>query len=158
MLFFCLISKLFTLGNIIFNYALRRWILITSGEQKNVEYLLVKASAFFIFSLNDNPSKTLFTSYKKLFSLSRYLNFCISVLTSFFPCQPLKINLKVYGIINCLNKNLITHFVWYLEKVKRCDIETLSIDRVLNKEHFMEISCRKRAPKASSRPLFNFGK
>ena len=32
--------------------------------------------------------------------------------------------------------NLITHFVWYLEKEKRYDIETLSIDRVLNKENF----------------------
>ena len=31
---------------------------------------------------------------------------------------------------------LITHFVWYLEKEKRYDIETLSIDRVLNKKHF----------------------
>ena len=40
-----------------------------------------------------------------------------------------KINLKVYGVINCLNKNSITHFVWYLEKEKRYDIETLSIDR-----------------------------
>ena len=30
--FFCLISKLFTLGKIISNSALRRWILITSGE------------------------------------------------------------------------------------------------------------------------------
>ena len=29
-----------------------------------------------------------------------------------------KINVKVYGVINCVNKNLITHFVWYLEKVK----------------------------------------
>ena len=29
---FCLISKLFSLGNIIFNSASRRWILITSGE------------------------------------------------------------------------------------------------------------------------------
>ena len=29
---FCLISKLFTLGNIIFNSALHRWILITSGD------------------------------------------------------------------------------------------------------------------------------
>ena len=47
-----------------------------------------------------------------------------------------KINLKVYDIINYLNKNLITHFVWYLGKEKRYDIETLSIDRVLNKEHF----------------------
>ena len=47
-----------------------------------------------------------------------------------------KKNLKVYDVINCLNKNLITHFVWYLEKEIRCDIETLSIDRELNKEHF----------------------
>ena len=36
----------------------------------------------------------------------------------------------------CLNKNLKTHFVWYLKKEKTYGIETLSIDRVLNKEHF----------------------
>ena len=47
-----------------------------------------------------------------------------------------KINLKVYDVTNCLNKNLITHFVWYLEKEKRYDNETLSTDRVLNKENF----------------------
>ena len=47
-----------------------------------------------------------------------------------------KKNLKVCDIITCLNKDLITHFVWYLEKEIRCDIETLSIDRELNKEHF----------------------
>ena len=69
-----------------------------------------------------------------------------------------KINLKVYDIINCLTKNLITHFVWYLETEKRYDTKTLSIDRVLNKEHFVEKSCRKCAPKASPRSLFNFGK
>ena len=49
-----------------------------------------------------------------------------------------KTNLKVYGIINCLNKNLIIHFVWYLEKEKKYDIEILSIDRVLSKEHFYQ--------------------
>ena len=37
---------------------------------------------------------------------------------------------KVYDVIKGLNKNLITHFVWYLEKAKSYDIETLSIDRV----------------------------
>ena len=47
-----------------------------------------------------------------------------------------KINLEVYDVINCLNKNLITYFAWYLEKEKRCDSETFSIERVLNKEHF----------------------
>ena len=49
-----------------------------------------------------------------------------------------KENLKTFDFINCLNKNLITHFVWYLEKKRMCDIETLSIDRELNKEHFDE--------------------
>ena len=38
--------------------------------------------------------------------------------------------------MNCLNKNVITHFAWCLGKEKKYDIETLSIDRVLNKEHF----------------------
>ena len=85
--------------------------------------------------------KMLFISSKKLFSFSRYSNYCIFVLPSFSPCPPLlrgwsKINLKVYDNINCLNKNSITHFVWYLEKEKRYDIETLSIDGVSNKEHF----------------------
>ena len=67
-----------------------------------------------------------------------------------------KINLKVYDIINCLNKNLITHFVWYLGKEKRYDSENLSIDRVLNKDNFYGKSCRKCSPKASPRPLFSF--
>ena len=65
-----------------------------------------------------------------------------------FPSSPLflpvshcfrgcsKINLKVYDIINCLNEKLITHFALYLGKEKRYDIETFSIDRVLNKECF----------------------
>ena len=45
----------------------------------------------------------------------------------------LKIKLKVFKVINWLNKNLMTH----LEGI-RYDIETLPIDRVLNKEHFYE--------------------
>ena len=36
-----------------------------------------------------------------------------------------KINLTVYDVIIYLNKNRITHFVWYLEKGKRYDIETV---------------------------------
>ena len=64
-----------------------------------------------------------------------------------------KINLKVYDVINCLSKNLITHFVWYLEKEIRYDIETLCIDRVLNIELFYEKSCKKCVPKASPRPF-----
>ena len=85
--------------------------------------------------------KLFFISSKKLFLFLRYSNFSISVFPSSSPCQTLlkrliEDNLKVYDIINCLNKNLIIHFVWYLEKEKRYGIETLFIDRVLNKEQF----------------------
>ena len=85
--------------------------------------------------------KILFISYKKLFPFLRYSNFCIFVLPSFSMCQPLLWRViedksKLYDIINCLNKNSVTHFVWYLEKEKRYDIETLSIDGVSDKEHF----------------------
>ena len=88
--------------------------------------------------------KMLFISSKKLFSFARYSNFCIFV----FPSSPLyfpvshcfrrwsKINFKVYDVINYVNKNSITHFVWHLEKEKRYDIETLPIDGVSHKEHF----------------------
>ena len=46
-------------------------------------------------------------------------------------------------------KRVITHFVWYLEKEKKHDIETLSMDLIKNL--FMENWCRKYAPKASLR-------
>ena len=60
-----------------------------------------------------------------------------------------KINLKVYDVINCINKNLITHFVCYLEKEKSYDIEILPIGRVLNNEHFYGRIMRKSASETS---------
>ena len=103
--------------------------------------------------------KMLFISSEKLFSFSRYSNFHISLLPSFSSCQPLlkrwsKINLKVYYIINCLIKNLIRDFAWYHQKEKNYDIQTSSIDRVLNKEHFSWKIMQKI--KASPGLLFNF--
>ena len=60
---------------------------------------------------------------------------------------------------SCLNnKNSVTHFFWYLEKEKRCDIETLSISGVSDKEHFYRKIIRKCAETASPRPLYNSGK
>ena len=44
------------------------------------------------------------------------------------------------------------HFVWYPEKEQRYEIETLSINRILNKERFYGKLCRKYAPKASPKP------
>ena len=103
--------------------------------------------------------KMFFIASKRLSLFSRYSNFCISVFPSFsLPVSHCfrgwsKINLKVCDAINCLNKNLITHFVWYLKKEKRYDIETLSIDRVLNKEHFYWKSCRKFCQKLVPDPF-----
>ena len=102
--------------------------------------------------------KMLFVSSKKLFSFMRYSNFCISVLPSFSPCGHCfrglsKINLKVYNVITYANKNLIKHFVWYLQMENRYDNETLLIDTVSNREHFYGKSCRKYAWKASPDPF-----
>ena len=82
--------------------------------------------------------KMLFISSKKLFSFSRYSFFYFC---SFLPVghcfrASSKLNLKAHDVINCLNKNSITHFIRYLEKEKEYDIETLPIDGVSNKEHF----------------------
>ena len=64
--------------------------------------------------------------------------------------------INLYDVISCLNMNLITHFVWYLQKEKRHNIATLSIDRYLNKEHFYEKNHTENVHQ-SLRPVFNFG-
>ena len=73
--------------------------------------------------------KMFFISPKKLFSFLRYSNFCISVFLS-------------------------TYFVGYLGKEKSCDIETLSIDRVLDKEYFYEKIMQKMYTKSYSQIPF----
>ena len=57
-----------------------------------VRYFLTK----FYFSPNDSPSKTMkdvFISSKKLFSFSRYSNFCISHLPLFFSLSAISLEL-----------------------------------------------------------------
>ena len=44
--------------------------------------------------------------------------------------------------------NLITQFVWYLEKEKIYGIETFSIDRVISKEPFYEKFIQKLCTKS----------
>ena len=103
--------------------------------------------------------KIFFISSKKIFSFLRYSNFFLFLSSPLFlpvshcfrGCS--KINLKVYDVINCLNKNFLTHFVRYLRKEKGYGIKTLSMNRVLNKEHFYGKSCRRCTPKAYPRPL-----
>ena len=102
--------------------------------------------------------KMFFISSKKLFLLLRYSNFCMRysnfcmfTFPSFFQvnhCFRVWFKKNLNDVINCLNKNLIIHYVWYIEKEIRCDIETLSIDRVLNTEHFYEKLMQKMCTKS----------
>ena len=105
------------------------------------------------------PWKMFFISSKKLFSFLRYLDFCTFVFPYFFPVSHCfrgwsKKNLRIYDVINCPNKNLITHFVWYLEKEISSDIETLSIGRELNKKHFYGKIMQKMCTKSQSQTPF----
>ena len=137
----------------------RNWkgILINKFISKRMSNILYQ---IFIFSQVIAPQKLwkiFFISSKKLFSFLRYSVFYISVFPSFLPFNHcvkgyLKINPKIYDVVNCLNKNLITHFVWYYGNEKRYGIEALSIDKVLNEEHFMSKSCRKCAPLLVNNP------
>ena len=98
----------------------------------------------FFFSPNDSSFKTkCFLFHLKSSSRSRDIQiFVFPSSTLFLPVSHCfrswsKVNLEIYDVINCLRKNVITYFVWYLlEKKKRYDTETLSIVTALNKEHF----------------------
>ena len=46
------------------------------------------------------------------------------------------------------------NLVWYLEKEKKYDIETLSIDRVLNKEHLFKNYAENINQKVVPEPFF----
>ena len=132
----CSVIKSFNLPRKVFSILALTEILVVTLKAC-VHYFLSK----FYFSPDDSPSKCFLFHLKSSFlpgdiQISVYL--CSPL---FFPVSNcsggwFKKHLKVYGVINCLNKNWITHHAWYLEKEMRCDIETLSIDRVLNTEHF----------------------
>ena len=120
------------------------WLQMSSCLSSDLKLVFIIFFHFFIFHqliALQKTMKNVFISSEKLFLFTRYSNFCISVFPSFFlsatafQVDPRKI-LKVYDVINCLNKKLITHSVWYLEKKIRSDIETLFIDKDINKEHF----------------------
>ena len=99
----------------------------------------------FYGSPNDSPSRTMksfFIFHLKSSFRSRDIQIFVFLYSPlFFPVSHyfrkwFKKNRKVYDIINRLKTNLITHYVWYLEKEIRCGIKTLPIDRVLNTENF----------------------
>ena len=86
------------LFHIIFIKRIRLWIVHTAKLYfmllKYCSLKLVSANFYqiFIFYQTIAPQKLrkmFFISSKKLFLFSKFLNFCIFVFPSFFPCQPL---------------------------------------------------------------------
>ena len=136
------------------------FVLLTTGKQVVLFFQMLQLSLSFVqhsLKLVSAIFYQIFTFYQMiafqkliksvLLHLKSYFRsediqiFVFSAFPLFFPVSHcfrgwIKRNLKVYDVINCPNENLITHFVWYLEKEIRCDIETLSIDGVLNMENF----------------------
>ena len=123
--------------------------------------LLSTIVLFFHCKIALEKLKMLFISSKKLFFVPELFKVLF-----YYPPSPLflpvghcfrgwlKLNHQVYNVISYLSKNLITHFVWYLEKEKRYGIGTLSIDRVLNKEHFYAKIMQRMCTKSLSQTLF----
>ena len=58
-----------------------------------------------------------------------------------------EVTFKVYDVIKCLNKNLTTHFVWYLGKEKIMTMKLCPLIEYSIKNIFMGKSCRKFEPK-----------
>ena len=98
---------------------------------------------FFIFSPNDSHSETF-----HLKSSFRFRDNQIFVFPSSFLFLPVGHHcFRAYDIINCLNKNLITHFVWYLEEEQGMTLKLCPYIDFWIRNIFMEKSCRKCALK-----------
>ena len=65
--------------------------------------------------------KNVFYFVLKSFFWSQDIQIFVFLFSSIFP--PFKINLKVDDVSNCLNKNLKTCIVLYLQKERESDIE-----------------------------------
>ena len=93
--------------------------------------LLFFLSSFY-FSPDDSPLSTIkiffFFFYLKCSFHSWHIQFFVFSSSSlFFPVSHnfkgwSEKKVKVYDVINWLNKSLIIHFVWYLENGLKCDI------------------------------------
>ena len=83
--------------------------------------LFIKFLFFTKWQLFKNYEKCCLFHLKSSFCSQDIQFFVFSSSSLFFPVSHcfrgwFKRNLKIYDVINCLNKNFITHFVWYLEK------------------------------------------
>ena len=86
MFFKCLIFLIVLPRGIFRNPIKSPWSSVFAKIAHNFKPLKLASNVY--FSLNDSPSKTMkmvSISSKKLFSFSRYSNFCISVFPSFSP-------------------------------------------------------------------------
>ena len=121
----------------IVSYFLKDYHLVKNKNLIKIAYTSFKVCArYFLtnfhFSPNGSVSKTMKDAFyfilKILFVIEifKFLNSLLFLPVSHCFRGWSKINIKVYDVINCLNKNLLTHFAWYLAKEKRYDNENFA--------------------------------
>ena len=142
-------------GTLFLCMVLKKFSLITNNKPifnqyntfYNYEYFFFQSAFLFLFNHRQRTNQEqgslccnspcflvfLCTHYGPLQRFSTY--FCklkeIGALRPIFPDY----------VISCdyaINKNLLTHFVWYLETEKRYEVEPFSIEKVFKKEHFYQ--------------------
>ena len=111
-------SDIYVMCQFLFWFLVRCLLFLVISLKFDVKLVLIICNICVEWYALNNYEKCFFSS-KKIFSFLRYFH-----LPLFFFCVVhcfrgwLKVNLKVYDVIHCLNKEVMTQFVLHLERKK----------------------------------------
>ena len=151
------------------SYNLKLTVSLLSSSIFLIKCYMIKNSRQKLKNLENKKSFWSENNYEKCFLFHLKSSFCsrdiqiFSTSPQIFPLSHwlrewFKINLKVYDVSICLNKNLITHLFDISRRKKHMTLKLCQLIEYYVRNIFMEKSCRIYGLKASPRPLPNFGK
>ena len=100
----------------------------------------------------------LFISPQKLFSFSRYLNFCLEYIlvmqkNNFVKDKKDQNNFKIYDVTAWEANNCNTHIALYLKKQRQSDNEIWSVNTIQHENIFLEKSYKSCGEETSRTPF-----